>query len=1432
MMLSHQNGSGNEQTTLSGTSLEQSHQLRTPLLSPVSEQQKSTADYVDKNLRDGFSPSTSCFANLSEYFRSSSTGANPADVEASTAFPAEIFSKTPVELVDEPIWLQLQSWLRAPFEVFAFGWSDLYALVFAITIGIPTVGTFAAVEANAAGFPQATSAIADQALMTALVMSTLFLFFSRFQTCANVDTVSAVLLGKLGRQTVLLLTRRRDHANATSEAGIDVGTSAPSDVADLKSGTRDAEIDDNVITAHLLCLNVVASLVFNAAMYWLGVRRVTFLLRFLPYSVLTGFIGGTGILILQSAIELVLGCKIPEYLNHLATDAQALMVDDPDNNALQRADGSASTGVDGFSLSTSTALLFCLALFVVCSRYAQDKHPLGAIFVLVAFVIACEGLFLTCGLPPRSWYLDLQGGLSSSDVAVAPAKATSETTSTATATTSFDPSVVHLAVSNPLSLLKFVFDAEHFHSDALYFPSSLLSYVAVMLLNWFLHIAACKKLVGPRREWEWKRRWFIPTFLATLADDDVEPTRTWTRYNIRPVLSGKTFNYDHEARPRPFGVASTPPKSPLSVPSSRANSKSQLSSPHRLQGFRLPTPSASPPPPHRTSGRDNSFETSLLDEFNSPSATTAKILNGEADDYSQPEERPLSRSRVPTLATIFSQEVLTSKEMVLRRERTDLSQGTPEDIRGVSGRQEKTTRTRNAGGGNSKLTCLVPTPVPASSRRGLDTVSRARRYLKPAAFDGFATPGGGSDVGSDDHDSAVNYSHMAKAMNDRQPRIESISKTRDIPIVEDLETAQSGLCNVLTSFFFAGLGACPSLQISLAVQALIAKSSSNYAHFVDRGDSGTSSKKVVDGEVDHDMDRTSAFACVVPEPAPPPSRTVTTFTGGSTNRLLKSQQQDAIRKLKMRNPGATSKTRSHVETNSLLLTRPCRPRAWPLYCVFGYGLAYILTPSFFVSFLPKFILSGLVVLVGLDIATDALWDSRERIARPEWCALLGTAAAMVYDITIGVPLGLLISLVLFVVEYANLTGVAAESDLGAMQSCVDYKVDELQLLMQNPGRVQILHLHGYLFFGSATVVVERIREKVREAKRKIDFTSPSRTDASGPPEVINIEDAVKKETYQEQESQQLPTLILDFSSVPAMDANGVFAIAEVAREPGVQLVVCGLVRRLRNALQNADAGHNYLVFETSLDHALEKCEALILLEAKRRRTEGAVMKSTSAGSSQTLQMQDPPPASRDGTGPTEEERRVAAEKREIERTICEVLIASVESQDKVGISAPRAAQRVWELALKEDFDLLFSELLEETSPRPEGRLKRPSSTSTSTSGAHSPEGVKTSAKGSHLARLLAGVSEFRVYDGGSCVYSAGTAATQLLILVEGAVEVFEGRDFYQNQTQPREQDRGLSKHLNAAGVPITSSTSVPLPYNYNRVVYCTHGAWSAWSVDP
>jgi sulfate permease, SulP family len=216
--------------------------------------------------------------------------------------------------------------------------------------------------------------------------------------------------------------------------------------------------------------------------------------------------------------------------------------------------------------------------------------------------------------------------------------------------------------------------------------------------------------------------------------------------------------------------------------------------------------------------------------------------------------------------------------------------------------------------------------------------------------------------------------------------------------------------------------------------------------------------------------------------------------------------------------------------------------------------------------MPVFIAAGLMMTLGFEMLHDWLWKSRRQLSSSEWLTVLAIPLGMVaLGFLPGMALGLALSVVTFVYNYASLSVVRVEASGRERRSSVDRPSVENALLDREGDRVQLLELQEFIFFGTAEQVMDRIRQRLRDQTR--------------PP---------------------LGHVVIDFRRVSGVDAAAAITFLKtrnlVAGENAV-LVFCGLSAEAeltfrRNGIElDGDAA---VLLLPDLDHALERCEQHLL----------------------------------------------------------------------------------------------------------------------------------------------------------------------------------------------------------------------------------------------
>ena len=220
------------------------------------------------------------------------------------------------------------------------------------------------------------------------------------------------------------------------------------------------------------------------------------------------------------------------------------------------------------------------------------------------------------------------------------------------------------------------------------------------------------------------------------------------------------------------------------------------------------------------------------------------------------------------------------------------------------------------------------------------------------------------------------------------------------------------------------------------------------------------------------------------------------------------------------------------------------------------------------SLFPRTVLGGLVVFLGLAFLVEWVIDARPRLLRRDYFVVLTILLAVAaLGFLPGIGLGLVLAIVLFVIDYSRTDVVKNELTGSRYRSKVDRTPGHLEVLREAGDRIHILRLQGIVFFGTANILLERIRRR-----------------------------------FQDQTATPVRFLILDFERVTGLDSSAVLAflkIHQLVESRQVFLVLSGLSPEVRRQLERgglAVADLERVRVFPDLDHAAQWAEDQVLEE--------------------------------------------------------------------------------------------------------------------------------------------------------------------------------------------------------------------------------------------
>ncbi|MEM9999916.1 MAG: SulP family inorganic anion transporter, partial [Pseudomonadota bacterium] len=213
--------------------------------------------------------------------------------------------------------------------------------------------------------------------------------------------------------------------------------------------------------------------------------------------------------------------------------------------------------------------------------------------------------------------------------------------------------------------------------------------------------------------------------------------------------------------------------------------------------------------------------------------------------------------------------------------------------------------------------------------------------------------------------------------------------------------------------------------------------------------------------------------------------------------------------------------------------------------------------------LPVGVFGALLIFIGIDLLWTWLKDTWDKLSRFDYAVVAGIVlVAGTAGFLWAVFVGLVAAIILFLLTYAKIDSVRSRTTLASERSRVERPMGELSWLADHGDSVVILHLNGFIFFGTAHALRETVRREL--------FTVPT-------PRAI----------------------ILDFTDVQGLDVSAIQSLARIVRDAHkapVDLYFVQVDEEQRSQIIKACAPVAAPRFKAEKDAALEVAEQLLLAD--------------------------------------------------------------------------------------------------------------------------------------------------------------------------------------------------------------------------------------------
>lgn len=242
------------------------------------------------------------------------------------------------------------------------------------------------------------------------------------------------------------------------------------------------------------------------------------------------------------------------------------------------------------------------------------------------------------------------------------------------------------------------------------------------------------------------------------------------------------------------------------------------------------------------------------------------------------------------------------------------------------------------------------------------------------------------------------------------------------------------------------------------------------------------------------------------------------------------------------------------------------------------SIAVLALGSAFLAYLPKAVLGSLILYLGLSLLWQWLYQAYFKLPLSDYLTVLVTLVLIDWvGFLAGITVGFVITVVLFMYRYSQVD-VAKQVFSGATgrSNTLNRTPEQAALLAQQGDQIYALELQGFLFFGTANYLLNKVRDRLTQSA-----TASESTSAAVP----------------------LRYVVIDFRQVTGLDSSAVLTfnkILKLARQENFTLVLTNLLPECEQALergQGLDFGSDRCQVLTDLDRGLAWCEQQILTQA-------------------------------------------------------------------------------------------------------------------------------------------------------------------------------------------------------------------------------------------
>jgi SulP family sulfate permease len=221
--------------------------------------------------------------------------------------------------------------------------------------------------------------------------------------------------------------------------------------------------------------------------------------------------------------------------------------------------------------------------------------------------------------------------------------------------------------------------------------------------------------------------------------------------------------------------------------------------------------------------------------------------------------------------------------------------------------------------------------------------------------------------------------------------------------------------------------------------------------------------------------------------------------------------------------------------------------------------------STLLAFFPTPIVGGLLLFLGLDFLFEWLIIGWSKLSRTDYAIVLLILVVIgTTNFLVGIGVGLVAAIILFVLNYSRIEVIHHTLSGAEIRSNLERCAYHQRVLSDLGQRIHIFELQGFIFFGTANALLERVRARITDAgKARVRY------------------------------------LILDFRRVNGLDSSAALSFVrarQMADAQEITLVLTHITENIQHQfeLEGLFENEKWIRIFPDLDHGLEWCEEQLL----------------------------------------------------------------------------------------------------------------------------------------------------------------------------------------------------------------------------------------------